>query len=71
MSNDDHKPETPTTWPELAEGLYAFLTGRGTTIEYLFDNLEIYVPTHSHDDTPSAQWKLNGKISIRTSERGQ
>jgi hypothetical protein len=25
--------DATTTWPELAEGLYGFLTGRGATIE--------------------------------------
>ena len=33
-----------TTWPQLAEGLYGFLTGRGATLEYAFDKMEIWVP---------------------------
>jgi hypothetical protein len=33
-----------TTWPELAEGLYAFLTGRGATIEYSFNHMTVMVP---------------------------
>jgi hypothetical protein len=57
-----------TTWPELAEGLYAFLTGRGATIEYTFDNLQISVPSSTHPESPSALWKLSGGIRIRTSE---
>jgi hypothetical protein len=57
-----------TTWPELAEGLYAFLTGRGATIEYVFDNMEVYVPSSTHPDAPAARWKVNGGIKIRTSE---
>jgi hypothetical protein len=58
-----------TTWPELAEGLYGFLTGRGATIEYAFDNMEISVPASTSHDAPSAKWKLNGAIRIKTSER--
>ena len=38
------------TWPELAEGLYGFLTGRGATIEYELDKLEIRVPQNAADD---------------------
>ena len=61
-------PHAPITWPNIAEGLYDFLTGRKATIEYHFEDLEIYVPSHSKDNEPGAKWKLNGKISLRTSE---
>lgn len=57
-----------TTWPELAEGLYGFLTGRGATIEYTFENMEIWVPSSTHSDSPAAKWKMNGTLRIRTSE---
>ena len=43
MSTMQTQSET-STWPDLAEGLYAFLTGRGATIEYGFDNLEVLPP---------------------------
>jgi hypothetical protein len=62
------KNET-TTWPELAEGLYGFLTGRGATIEYTFENLAIDVPSSARDGAARAKWNLNGAIKIRTSER--
>ena len=64
----DTKQQT-TTWPELAEGLYSFLTGRGATIEYHFDKLEIGVPSSTQTDSSTAQWKLNGTIRVRTSEQ--
>jgi hypothetical protein len=57
-----------TTWPELAEGLFSFLTGRGATIEYSFDNLQISVPSSTHAEASSALWKLNGTLKIRTTE---
>lgn len=57
-----------TTWPELAEGLYGFLTGRGATIEYTFENMEIWVPSSTHVESPAAKWKMNGTMRIRTSE---
>ncbi len=59
------------TWPELAEGLYSFLTGRGATIEYNFDNMQIWVPSSTTHEASSAQWKLNGTLRVRTSERPQ
>jgi len=64
----DAKQQT-TTWPELAEGLYSFLTGRGATIEYAFDNMEVWVPSSTHPESPAARWKVNGAVRIRTSER--
>jgi hypothetical protein len=57
-----------TTWPELAEGLFSFLTGRGATIEYSFDNLQVSVPSSTHAEASSALWKLNGTLKIRTTE---
>ena len=64
-------PQQTTTWPEFAEGLYGFLTGRGATIEYDLDQLEILVPRNASDESPQAKWKLNGIIRIRTSESGK
>lgn len=57
-----------TTWPHLAEGLYSFLTGRGATIEYQFDNMEVSVPRDTGSDSPGALWKLNGTVRVRTYE---
>ncbi len=56
------------TWPDLAEGLYERLTGRGTTISYEFEDLSVEVPDRTGSDAPRATWKLNGTMSIRTSE---
>lgn len=59
-----------TTWPELAEGLYSFLTGRGATIEYSFDQMTVLVPRDTGDDAPQARWQLDGTLRVRTAERG-
>jgi hypothetical protein len=64
--NDNKTPTT--TWPELAESLYAFLTGRGATIEYGFDNMEIWVPSTAYPESPAARWKVHGTLRVRTSE---
>ncbi len=60
-----------TTWPQLAEGLYDFLTGRGATIEYAFENMEVQVPRDTGPEAPSATWRVNGTLRIRTSEPGR
>jgi len=62
MNNETHT----TTWPELAIGLYDKLTGRGAEITYDFDNLEVSVPSSATSGSPSANWKVNGMLKIRT-----
>jgi hypothetical protein len=57
-----------TTWPELAEGLYSFLTGRGATIEYSFERMTVLVPRDTGDDAPQARWLVDGTVRIRTAE---
>lgn len=68
MSATSTQTET-TTWPELAEGLYGFLTGRGATIEYELEKLEIMVPGSAGESSPRAKWQLDGTVRIRTSEK--
>lgn len=57
--------DNPTTWPELAIGLYEKLTERNAEITYEFDNLEVGVPSGTGADSAQAIWKLNGVIKIR------
>jgi hypothetical protein len=60
--------DSARTWPDLAEGLYERLTGRGTTISYEFADLLVEVPDRTGTDAPRATWRLNGTLSIRTAE---
>lgn len=55
------------TWPDLAIGLYDKLTGRGARITYEFDDMHVNVPSATGSNY-SAPWKLNGKLTISTSE---
>ncbi len=64
----DHQKATQT-WPELAEGLYGFLTGRGATIHYTFENMELWVPSKTGDDATAAKWKMNGTLKVTTTEK--
>ena len=56
------------SWVEMAEGLYDFLTRRGTTIEYAFKNIEVMVPRDTGENAPQAKWKVNGTLKVRTWE---
>lgn len=69
MQDTAHRNSATTTWPELAEGLYSFLTGRGARIEYHFEDMTIGVPSSAHPDSPQATWRLNGGLAIRTTEK--
>lgn len=62
--------DTTRTWPDLAEGLYERLTGRGTTISYDFSDMVVEVPDRTGADSPRATWRLNGTLSISTVEAG-
>jgi len=57
-----------TTWPDLAESLFAKLTGRGAEVTYEFNNLEVHVPNVMGPDAQHGHWKLNGIVKIRTRE---
>jgi hypothetical protein len=56
------------TWPDLAEGLYERLTGRGATISYDFADFVVEVPDRTGADSPRATWRLNGRLDISTTE---
>ena len=58
--------ETHSTWPELAIDLYDKLTDRGSEIIYECENMEIHVPSGTQSNAPTAKWKLNGVLKIRT-----
>ncbi len=64
MSKETEKTES---WPDLAIGLFDKLTGRNAVINYNFENLKVGVPSKV-GSPDSAEWTLNGKVSITTSE---
>lgn len=57
-----------TTWPDLAIGLYERLTGRGATITYKFEEMEVDVPSKAGDDAEHAHWRVDGTLRITTEE---
>jgi hypothetical protein len=61
--------EEPTTWPDLAIGLYDRLTGRNAEILYEFEDMHVDVPSGTGDDPEHAHWHLDGTVRITTRER--
>lgn len=59
-----------TTWPDLAEGFYERLTGRGATISYEFADMVVEVPSTT-GDSARATWRLHGTVRISTSEHNR
>jgi hypothetical protein len=70
MSSESEPPqiEEAETWPDLAIGLYERLTGRGATITYEFEDMEVAVPSKVGEDADHAYWTVDGTVRISTEE---
>lgn len=65
MSTETNKINS---WPDLAIGLYDRLTERNAVISYDFEDFAIQVPQRVASDRKT-EWKMNGKLTITTSEK--
>jgi hypothetical protein len=54
---------------EVAQEMWSYLTGKGATVEYSFDNMLVEVPKTTGPDSPRAVWKLDGTLRIKTSDQ--
>ena len=57
------------TWPDLAISLYDRLTGRNAEITYDFEEMEVDVPSQAGSDADHATWRVDGTITVTTSEQ--
>lgn len=57
-----------TSWADLGQEMWSYLTGRGAAINYEFVDMKVDVPRETGPDAPSARWRLNGTLRITTSE---
>jgi hypothetical protein len=69
QENDMATTPQTTNWPDLAIGLYDRLTGRNAEIEYDFADMQVSVPSGTGPSAEQAAWRLNGSLTIRTSDR--
>ena len=57
-----------SSWIGIAEGLYDFLNRRKTTINYSFEDLDIFVPQGIGENAERAKWTVDGTVSLSTFE---
>lgn len=56
-------------WSHLGQRMWSFLTGREAAIHYSFEDMAVEVPRDTGPASPRATWKLNGTLTITTSDR--
>ena len=54
---------------EIGQELWSYLTGKGATIEYSFEDMSVEVPKSTGPDAQRATWKLNGTLRIKTTDK--
>ncbi|WP_193609657.1 hypothetical protein [Nocardioides lijunqiniae] len=57
-------------WTDLGQRMWSFLTGREAAIHYRFEGMEVEVPRDTGAQAPRATWRLNGTLTVTTSEHG-
>lgn len=58
-------------WTDLGARMWTFLTGREAAIHYSFENMTVEVPRDTGSNAARATWKVDGTLTIRTSDVGQ
>ncbi len=62
--------EEVVDWTDLGARMWTFLTGREAAIHYRFENMSVEVPRDTGSNAPRATWKLDGTLTITTSDSG-
>lgn len=55
-------------WTDLGQRMWEFLTGRRAAIHYRFEDMTVEVPRDTGSRAPRATWKLNGTLTVTTSD---
>jgi len=55
-------------WSDLGAKMWDFLTGREAAINYHFSNMSVEVPRDTGADAPRATWKVDGTLTVTTSD---
>lgn len=58
-------------WTDLGARMWSFLTGREAAIHYRFEDMAVEVPRDTGANAPRATWKIDGTLTITTSDRGE
>ncbi len=66
----DGSSDEVVDWTDLGARMWSFLTGREAAIHYRFEDMAVEVPRDTGANAPRATWKVDGTLTITTSERG-
>jgi hypothetical protein len=55
-------------WSELGGRMWSFLTGREAAINYTFRDMAVEVPRDTGAKAPRATWKIDGTLTVTTSD---
>lgn len=58
-------------WADLGQRMWDFLTGRSAAIHYRFEDMTVEVPRDTGARAPRATWRLNGTLTVTTTDRQQ
>lgn len=61
--------QTVTSWTDLGQNMWSYLTGKDAAINYEFVDMKVGVPRDTGNSSPAAVWSLNGTLRITTSDR--
>ncbi|WP_028642806.1 hypothetical protein [Nocardioides sp. URHA0020] len=62
------KTEEVVDWTDLGQRMWSFLTGRQAAIHYTFEEMAVEVPRDTGSEAPRATWKLNGTLTVTTTD---
>ena len=72
MTTSRHETDGVATdtvdWTDLGQRMWEFLTGRRAAIHYSFEDMTVEVPRDTGSRAPRATWKLNGTLTVTTSD---
>lgn len=63
--------QTNATFADLGREMWSYLTGKQAVINYRFDDMAIDVPSSTAPNAPAARWRVNGTLSISTTDKDQ
>ncbi len=68
---DGTRDEEVVSWTDLGQRMWEFLTGRQAAIHYRLEDMTVEVPRDTGPRAPRAVWKLDGTLTITTTDQAQ
>lgn len=64
----DQQSREVVDWADLGSKMWDFLTGRRAAIHYRFEEVRVEVPRDIGSDAPRAVWKVDGTVTVTTTD---